>query len=476
MSRRRVLLAVAVVAVFSASLLYVFSPFAVVPSCGLKLGSAIVSEFNLPSVNFGAVTKFRLPGDKFPNGIAALPDGSVWFGEQNVPGLAHLYPNGSMVEYAWPISYSPSTTSIWGVVEWNGRIWASDALGSQIVGLDPSTATVYAVKLNEAAGFPYTITVGPDRALWFTELFTSKIGRIDAHCDLKEFAVPQNFGGTPTQIWFKDSASGYYVDAGNTTSGLGTLLSFDPNNFSPQPIDGVFNLRAPSSLASSSDGVWVAQHASSAIAFYNFNTGQWVSFPTSRISYEDTTLPYFIATNGSEVWFNEHYANRMARFDTERGLLTEYSLSNPPASKISGIDNALTFAIAKDRVWFTELTANYVGYVDAAYKPNFTISQASNSDINLKPGGRVIVTFTVSGKSTAPITVQFADTEDITGRPQRIIMNVNITEIQSLNGRETILVSVTAERSLPPGNYTLLVDISNGLVDQGAYLRVVLQA
>jgi len=194
------------------------------------------------------------------------------------------------------------------------------------------------------------------------------------------------------------------------------------------------------------------------------------------VAYKDLTLPYFVAANESQVWFNEHYANRMARFDTERGLLTEYSLSNPPASKISGIDNALTFALAKDRVWFTELTANYVGYVDAAYKPNFTISQASNSDINLKPGGRVIVTFTVSGKSTAPITVQFADTEDITGRPQRIIMNVNITEIQSLNGRETILVSVTAERSLPPGNYTLLVDISNGLVDQGAYLRVVLQA
>jgi hypothetical protein len=44
-------------------------------------------------------------------------------------------------------------------------------------------------------------------------------------------------------------------------------------------------------------------------------------------------------------------------------LLTEYSLSNPPANKTAQIDNALTFALGKDKVWFTELTANYIGYV-----------------------------------------------------------------------------------------------------------------
>ena len=479
MNRRRALLAMAVVVVaFSASLLYLFFPLhsvSVVTPCGERLGPAIVSEFNLPSVHFGAVTKFRLPGDKSPNGIVASPDGSVWFGEQNVPGLAHLYPNGSMIEYAWPVSYSPSTTSIWSVVEWNGRIWASDALGSQIVGLDPTTAMVYAVKLSDVAAFPYTATVAPDGSLWFTELFVSKIGRIDAQCALKEFVVPKNFGGTPTQIWFENPNTGYYVDAGNVTSGLGTLLSFDPNNFSPQPVDGAFNLRAPSSLVSGSDGIWVAQHASSAIAFYDLKTDEWVSFPTSPINYEDTTLPYFVATNSSLVWFNEHYANRIARLDTEHSLLTEYSLSNPPASKITGIDNALTFALAKDRIWFTELTANYVGYVDATYLPDFTISHAGNSSINLKPGGNANVTFTVEGKSQAPITVEFADTEGITGRPQRIMMNATVNEIQSLNGQVTIQVNVTADRTLPEGDYTLLVTFSNGLINQGAYLHVVFQ-
>jgi virginiamycin B lyase len=470
MRRRALLLAFGFMVLLSASLFYLsFVPFS---SCGKMVGQAKITKFDLLDQHFDGVTKFRLPSDKFPNGITTISDGSVWFGEQNVPGLAHLYSNGTMLEYAWPFTYSPSTTSIWGVVQWNGRIWASDALGSQIVGLDPFTAAVYAVKLSEAAAFPYTITVGPDGALWFTELFVSKIGRIDSQCRLEEFALPQNFGGTPTQIGFENDTSGYYLDGGNVSTGLGTLLSFNPNQFSPQPIDGTFNLRAPSSLMVGSDGIWVAQHASSTVAYYSFRADDWVFYPTSPISYEDTTLPYFVATNGSQVWFNEHYANHMAVIDTEHSLLTEYSLSNPPASRIIGIDNALTFSLGGGKAWFTELTANYVGYVDASYKPTYKISQANSSSLKLKPGGNANLTFTVSGESHSPIMVLFADTENVTGRPQRILMTANVTEIQSLNGRETVLVNVTADRSLQIGDYTILVTFTDGLVNQGVYLKL----
>jgi virginiamycin B lyase len=472
MSKRKVLFALGFVTLLSVSLLYLSFLLPIALSCGEKIGLASVSKSNLLSVHFNGITKFRLPSGKFPNGIFRASDGSVWFGEQDVPGIAHLYPNGTMVEYAWPVSYYPSTTSIWGIAQWNGRVWGSDALGSQIVGLDSSTAALYAVKLSERGAFPYTVTVGPDDALWFTELFVSKVGRIDAQCRLKEFDVPSSFGGTPTQIGFDNTTSGYYVDAGNTTGGLGTVLSFDPREFAPQPIYGTFNLRAPSSLALVGGGIFVAQHTSSTLAFHDSNAHEWVFFPTSPVNYFDTTLPYFVAANGSMVWFNEHYANRMARLDADRGLLTEYSLSDPPANRITGIDNALTFALGKDRVWFTELTANYVGYVDASYQPTFIVSQASNSKLKLRPGASVNVTFVVSGESTKPLKVQFADTENVTGRPRRIMMNANATEIQSLNGQKDILVSVTADKTLPLGNYMLLVTVTDGSTSQGVYLKL----
>ena len=202
------------------------------------------------------------------------------------------------------------------------------------------------------------------------------------------------------------------------------------------------------------------------------NSQEWIQYPTSTVNYQDVTLPYFVAANGSLIWFNEHYANRLAKLDTTHGLLTEYSLSDPPANRIIGIDNALTFTIANNRVWFTELTANYVGYVDTSVQPNFTISPPNNPIIRMKPGENTNLTFTVQGQSAQPLTVQFADTENYTAKPQKIIMTPNMQEITTLNEPTQLTVNVRAEESLAPGNYMLLVTITNGLISQSAYIQL----
>jgi hypothetical protein len=220
----------------------------------------------------------------------------------------------------------------------------------------------------------------------------------------------------------------------------------------------------------------VAQHSSSAVAFYSFRDDSWVFYPTSPISYEDTTLPYFVATNGSQVWFNEHYANRMAMIDTQQSLLTEYSLSNPPTTKRNGIDNVLTFALGDGKVWFTALTGNFVGYIDGTYKPPFTISQSASSSIKLKPGGNINLTFAVSNVFPAPLTVQFADSEINTGHPQKILMTTTGTEIQSSAGQSEIVVNVKTDRTLAAGNYVLLVSVTDGLISQGAYVTLQVTA
>jgi virginiamycin B lyase len=374
-----------------------------------------------------------------------------------------------MIEYAWPLSYSPSTTAIWGVADWKGRIWASDALGGQIINLNPATSAVTAVKLANIGAFPYTITVGPDDALWFTELFGSKLGRIDAQCKLTEYAVPKNFGGTPTQIEFQNSTWGYYADVGNATSAVSEILSFNIKQFAPQPIGGTFRPVAASSLALTSDGLWVAQHASSNLAFYNFQTHSWSLFPTTLVSYVETTLPYFVAGNGSLVWFNEHYANRIGVIDATRGLLTEYSLSNPPANKTSQIDNALTFSLGGSKVWFTELTANYVGYVDATQKPTFSVFSA-NQRFKVNAGGNISVSFVATGFSTGPLRIHLADSENYTSLPFRITMQSNDAEISSLNGKNVINATIRTDPRLASGTYTLLITLSDGLINQGVYV------
>ena len=71
-------------------------------SCASFLGGSRTLKSNLKTVSFGAVTKFQLPSPgRNPNAIAASPtDGSVWFGEQSISGAGHLYPNGTLIEYA----------------------------------------------------------------------------------------------------------------------------------------------------------------------------------------------------------------------------------------------------------------------------------------------------------------------------------------------------------------------------------------
>ncbi len=472
MQGKKIAYAIGFAALLSASLLYVAFVFTPAPSCGIKLGPASISHYQLPSVHFNGVTKFHLPHDEFPNGIAVVSDGSVWFGEQNLPGIGHLFENGTMVEYTWPINYSPSTTSIWGVAHWNGRIWASDALGAQIISLDPATSTVYAIKLSNPSAFPYTLTVGMDDSLWFTELYGSKLGRIDAKCTLTEYSIPSNLGGTPTQIEFENSTFGYYVDAGNATSGLGQVLSFNPTQFAPRPFGGNFRPLAASSLAIVSNGLWVAQHASSNMAYYDFATQAWSQYPTTPVSYIDSTLPYFVVANGSLVWFNEHYANRMAVINTEDGLLTEYSLSNPPANKTIEIDNALTFALGQVKVWFTELTANYVGYVDASYHPSFSFQPATNTTLRLALGSKTSVKLILEGTSDKMLKILLSDSETLTSRPQRIVLDLSETELSNLNGQTTVTLILAANKTTVPGDYTLLISVTDGLVSQGIYLTL----
>ena len=442
--------------------------------CSGSSSSSTILRSNLNYVQFGAVRKYRLPSSRAPNAITLAPDGSVWFGEQALPGVAQLYPNGTLLEYKWPFRYNspglPGLTFTWGIALWKGCVWASDQAGSQLVAVDPATRSTKTIKLGTGS-FPYTLTVGPDDSLWFTEVFASKIGRVDSQFRLHEYSLP--VPGTPAQIVFANSSLGYYVDTGNVVFVEPAVYSFDPNNFSPvQLYSNGMKLLAPTSLALVKNGLWVAQHASSNLAYYNFDNHVWSQYPTTPVNYVQTNLQYFVAANGSLIWFNEHYANRIGVIDTQHGLLTEYSVSNPPANKTTEIDNALTFAVGKDKVWFTELTTNYVGYVDASGPQSFSFQPATNATLRLPLGGETSVKLILEGTSDKSLRILSSDSETLTARPQQITLNLSEAEIGSLNGQATVTLNLATRATTVPGDYTLLISVTDGLVTQGIYLKL----
>ncbi|HVC27423.1 MAG TPA: hypothetical protein VND40_04610 [Nitrososphaerales archaeon] len=467
---------------------YIYQQINPAPTCANPLGGAKILRTQLaPPATIGGVTEFSLPAPlRAPNGVTVAPDGSVWFGEQSVAGVAHLYPeNRTLVEYAWQYNYpAPQSTAgfcgnksdIFGVTLWNGKVWVSDTSGNQLVALDPSTGQFSTVKLPTNSSYPYTLTPGPYNTLWIAELFNAKIGELSSNGTLREYPLPGGVDAEPSQIVFANSTTGYYSDVGASEAGGGGIYSFNVNHFSPALVGGQ-RFFDPSSLTLASGALWVALHGSSSVASYNFTTKSWSYLPTSFVLWDGspvTTLPYFVDANGSEVWINEHYGNRIAMIDPANGSLVEFSESNHPVTgtTIAGVE---TFALGDGRAWFTEWFANGLGYVNPNYDPGFQTTIAGNRTVTVDRGSSASVNLVVHDTiHQGALNLTFADSESFISKPVNLTFSVPSTSVSLPPGGEsTITVTVTASQALKPGTYWAILSATDGLTYESSYLRIV---
>jgi hypothetical protein len=339
------------------------------------------------------------------------------------------------------------------------------------------------ISLAAGESLPYTLTPGPDDTLWFTQIRSGQIGTLFANGTAVEHSVqvPEhlnntsasvNVPGVPAQIVFANSSVGYYVDASPLISGS-AVFAFNPQDFRPEPVEeGNLSLSDPDSISLGGGGIWLAQHGDSSLAFDNLENATWTVYPTSSVSYVGTTLPYFVQTNGSLVWFNEHFGNRMAVLDLPNKTLTEYSLSDPAAVNMSQLDNVLTFALSGGKAWFTESTSDAIGYVDASYRPSFSISADANSALSIHRGGNSSLQVDLQGNSSSPIMIQLSESESPTSTGTSISMQASKGEIGSLAGSQGLSIAVDVGSGAAPGRYTLIVTATDGLVSRSVYVEL----
>lgn len=481
---RRSVLAVAIALIVGAASLsaYYFLGASGKNQC-LPLGGQGVLEGHAARTSWGAITKFLLPSpSRWPNAIIAAPDGSVWFGEQAVPGVGHLLQDGGLTEYAWPatkeeLSACGFRTSIWGLALWRGMVWGTDSDGSRLVGLNPANDSFSVVNL-PGGSFPYSLSVGPDGYLWFTLLSTpASIGRLSQSGHISIYRVMNYTHDVPVEIYFVNSTFAYYA-ALNPANGSGGLFSFDPSVTDvyvlPRQVGAGYRLFSPSSVSVGAGRVWLTQHGAASVVSYDVVSRTWTVYPTSTENYTTTTLPYFVRANGSTVWFNEHYGNRIAYLDTLSDTMTEYSEANPPVYNGSRIDNALTVALGRGGLWFTGTTGNYVGFADASYVPPFSVSNEGNRTVTVERGQSVQLRLRVTGSWSTPLKVQFSDSESYSSLPSLVRVSANLTEI--MPGHEgTIAVTVEPTDSLPSGTYTLDVTVGDGLVLRTVFVFIVVR-
>ena len=377
------------------------------------------------------VVEYGAPGScPSPNGITVDNIGRVWFVEQNTSELAVFYPSWHnftlyQLPVVQPITWSLTTTL-------DGSVWLTDANSSEIIRFDPTTLNFTQFKLS-AVSFPLQIVRGPDGAVWFSELYGHRIGRIQLDNGmLNEYPTPNN-DTAPSGIVFDSNGTLWVSMVSFNQSVPNTVATLDPANGTYHYFDMPAPISQPTGIAVDRSGnVWFAEHGPSLLGRFNPATGELVQIATSAKASTTTTLPYWLVEdNLGYIWFNEHEANRIARLDPSQMTLVEYDIPSRVPS-YDNISNALTVTFGGGSLWFTELTTGRIGMVNGSVSSDVSLSAPSS--FNISTSTILHLNLTVSGRYSGVFGLEATDSEQASGAPKNFSVSFN-SPVSTLSGK-----------------------------------------
>ena len=298
------------------------------------------------------VTEFSggLSADSRPFGIAAGPEGNLWFTDE-VGRIGRITPSGTVTEFSAGISANSWPRGI--AAGPDGNLWFTEHLGNRIGRITPS-GTVTEFGGLSLGSFPSAIAVGPDGNLWFTESSGNRVGRITPSGAVTEFSAgisanshPNGIAAGPDgNLWFTESDG----DRVGRITPSGTVTEFSA---------GISPGSGPHAIAAGPDGnLWFTEYDSHRVGritpsgtvteFGGLSAG---SFPSAIAAGPDGNL-----------WVTEFAGNRIARI-TPSGTVTEFG------SGISGSGLQGVAAGPDGHLWFTEFFDSRIGRITTALDP-----------------------------------------------------------------------------------------------------------
>ena len=309
------------------------------------------------------------PGAFYAGGIAAGPNGRMWFTDNANASVNMLNSNGSVTRFRVPTS--PALTNGPGMFEVaagpDGNMWFTGFFANYIGKVTPAgVVTVYSVPI--ADSHPEGITAGPDGNMWFTLDFANGIGRITPNGEITLFPIPDpGVTGTPSisvttacpmcpnqivagpqdSLWFTLPA----VNLIGRMTVDGALTTFPVATTTPA---SSFNAWATiGDITSGPDGnLWILQTADSKVSRMTPD-GVVTDFalPTT------TQHPIMIARGpGNTLWITPSRGTALARVEVPKTAGTVSITSYPLPSAESSPGGAATGPDGS--VWFTNLVAS----------------------------------------------------------------------------------------------------------------------
>jgi streptogramin lyase len=273
-------------------------------------GNLWFTEFNGNTIGritpAGEITRFPVPtGGGEPDGIAAGPDGNLWFAEYGGDKIGRISLAGQITEYSVATADSdPSGIAIGP----DGNLWFTEPGGDKVGRITPAgQITEYPIPTPDSQ--PYRIAAAADGNLWFTEPGAGQIGRITPAGQITEYPVPAA-GSSPDDItagpdgnlWFTER---YGNQVGRITP-AGQITEYTIPTANSQPIG----------ITVGPDGnLWFTEYADDQIGRIT-PAGQITEYPIPT----DNSDPWSITTGADgNLWFAENGGSNIGQVLTGAG-------------------------------------------------------------------------------------------------------------------------------------------------------------
>ncbi len=315
------------------------------------------------------------------------------------------------------------------------RIWMTllESNGtSSVVMFDPTNGLNRTYLVRTSNAFIQGITIAPNNVVWFAEAGSMKLGRIACDsCKIEEFPAPPSLNlASLTQLAVDNSGNVWFTDHA------------EDNQF------GVFNPQTNSTKA-------------------------WKTFPIGYCPDACVSgLPNAIFVGPhNEIWFSEHIAGRVARYDPGSDVLTEYAVSPTP--------NAFPLIWwaapgANNLVWFVANGLGEVGYVNASL-PIPLILMGTSNDVVIQKGFSRNIPLTVNfqGAGTLNFGVSpLTQDQQSSGSPAQLYGS-GPSNIGPNPNPQTATISVSASWSAISGARYVALTATQNNVAVSTHIRVV---
>ncbi|HEU4983991.1 MAG TPA: hypothetical protein VFT58_00005, partial [Nitrososphaera sp.] len=172
------------------------------------------------------------------------------------------------------------------------------------------------------------------------------------------------------------------------------------------------------------------------------------------------------------IWFNQHAANRISKFDPKAQTLTEYWIPTQnakfggckPDAPTCGIANAIQFSIGpQGQLWFTEWSENKIGTIKTDAQVPFSVSAPEEITVKKGDSAEIKVGLSAQGAFNGSMiaTGTFTYNGNL-GNSTGIFSEQNVS-VPAGSSKQVSFV-FTPANDLAAGQYMLMLGAENGEV------------